>query len=133
LARKLGPQRLSRIANGQRARAALESLDQHSERRGFVVVVLVRWFPLAPFNLMNYLLGFTRVRARDYLWATALACAPTTLLCVYAGAIVPGPTAAAAAQSTPLMSAALIVLGMTSVLGLSYLARNALLGSEQTA
>ena len=129
LARHLGPDRLSQIATSPRAKRALETLSAHSERKGFVLVLLVRWFPLAPFNLMNYLLGFTRVTVRDYLWATAIACAPTTLLCVYGGAILPGTDAAH--QTNPAISIALVALGMASVLGLSYLAKASLLTEEQ--
>jgi uncharacterized membrane protein YdjX (TVP38/TMEM64 family) len=125
LARRLGKDGLRRIATSPRARRALDALAQHSEERGFVLVLLVRWFPLAPFNLMNYLLGFTRVSTRDYLWATAIACLPTTLLCVYAGAILPGTSAGV--HTSPAVSIALVGLGMVSVLGLSHLARLSLL------
>jgi uncharacterized membrane protein YdjX (TVP38/TMEM64 family) len=50
-----------------RASPRLGALDRALEREGRKVVFLVRLTPLIPFNVLNYALGVTRVRFRDYL------------------------------------------------------------------
>jgi len=46
------------------------------ERRGFVAVLYARIAPGVPYNFVNYAAGLTRVRARDFVGATALGVAP---------------------------------------------------------
>jgi uncharacterized membrane protein YdjX (TVP38/TMEM64 family) len=68
-----------------RKRPGLATMEAAVAQRGLRVVFLLRLSPLFPFNLLNYALGLTSIRARDYL----LACAgmlPGTLLYVYYGA-----------------------------------------------
>lgn len=52
--------------------------------RGLWIVFLLRLSPVFPFSLLNYALGLTRVRFRDYLLASA-GMIPGTILYVYAG------------------------------------------------
>ncbi len=54
--------------------------------RGLLIVFLLRLSPVFPFSLLNYGLGLTRVRFRDYLLASA-GMVPGTLLYVYAGSV----------------------------------------------
>lgn len=105
---------------------ALRSLDHYAEVNGFVLVLLVRWFPIAPFNLMNFALGMSRARFRDYVWGTAIACAPTTALCAYAGSLAPGGQAPTGLASSTPVGLAIVSLGVLSVLGLSYGAKRML-------
>jgi uncharacterized membrane protein YdjX (TVP38/TMEM64 family) len=56
--------------------------------QGFKVVLLLRLSPLFPFNLLNYALGLTRVRPRDYMLASLLGMLPGTVLYVYLGSLV---------------------------------------------
>lgn len=61
-----------------------EAIHQAVGRQGLKIVFLMRLSPVFPFNLLNYALGLTRVRLRDY----ALACfgmLPGTFLYVYYG------------------------------------------------
>ena len=51
---------------------------------GLKIVVLLRLSPVFPFNLLNYALGLTRVKLRDYVIAH-LGMLPGTLLYVYYG------------------------------------------------
>jgi uncharacterized membrane protein YdjX (TVP38/TMEM64 family) len=55
---------------------------------GFKIVFLLRLSPIFPFNLLNYALGPTRVRLRDYVIASALGMLPGTFLYVYLGSLV---------------------------------------------
>ncbi len=76
------------------ARAAMERRLHGNERfsainnavadQGLKVVFLLRLSPVFPFILLNYALGLTRVRLKDYLLAS-LGMIPGTLLYVYYG------------------------------------------------
>jgi uncharacterized membrane protein YdjX (TVP38/TMEM64 family) len=64
------------------------AVDAAVAERGFRVVLLLRLSPLFPFNLLNYALGLTRVRPRDYVLASFLGMLPGTVLYVYLGSLV---------------------------------------------
>ena len=76
------------------ARSAVESrlgghekfsaIDRAVGRQGLKIVLLLRLSPIFPFNALNYALGLTRVRFRDYLLAS-IGMLPGTLLYVYYG------------------------------------------------
>jgi len=60
------------------------AIDRAVGNQGLKIVALLRLSPLFPFNLLNYALGLTSVRLRDYVLAH-LAMLPGTLLYVYSG------------------------------------------------
>lgn len=64
------------------------AIDDAIGSGGFLIVLLLRLSPVLPFNLLNYALGLTRVRLRDYLLASLLGMLPGTLLYVYLGSLV---------------------------------------------
>jgi uncharacterized membrane protein YdjX (TVP38/TMEM64 family) len=66
-------------------RQRLLAVDLALERGGFKLVFLLRCSPVSPFAVVNYLLGLTRVRFRDYVLGTVAGAAPGTLALVYAG------------------------------------------------
>ncbi len=71
-------------------RLRLETLDRAVARHGFKVVLLIRLDPVfLPFAPLNYALGLTGVRFRDYLFASWLGMLPGTILYVYLGSLVP--------------------------------------------
>jgi uncharacterized membrane protein YdjX (TVP38/TMEM64 family) len=70
-------------------------IDRAIGRRGLRVVFLLRLSPVLPFTLLNYALGLTSVRLRDYLIGS-IGMLPGTLLYVYSGRVV-GDVAALAA------------------------------------
>ena len=93
------------IARGPVARAvarrpALAAVESAIAGQGFRTVLLLRLSPLFPFTLLNYALGVTRVRARDYLLATAIGILPGSLLYTYIGSVV-GSAAALASGARP--------------------------------
>jgi uncharacterized membrane protein YdjX (TVP38/TMEM64 family) len=59
-------------------------IDNACSREGFKIVCLLRLSPIFPYNLLNYSLGLTRIRLRDYVIA-AVAMIPGTFLYVYYG------------------------------------------------
>ena len=62
------------------------AVDRAVGADGLRIVFLLRLSPVFPFNLLNYALGATRVRFRDYLLG-ALGMLPGTFLYVYLGSL----------------------------------------------
>ena len=77
-----------RLEQRLRSRARLAAVNEAVGRRGFVITALLRLSPILPFNLLNYLLGLSRVRVRDYALASWVGMLPATVLYVYAGSLV---------------------------------------------
>ena len=90
------------------------AIDQAVGREGFKIVVLLRLSPVFPFNLLNYALGLTGVRFRDYVLAS-IGMLPGTLLYVYYGKV--AGDVARLAGGTPVQDTAYY-----SVLGLGLVA-----------
>lgn len=63
------------------------SMDAAVAREGWKIVALTRLSPLFPFNLLNYVLGLTRVSLRDYVTASWLGMLPGTVMYVYLGSL----------------------------------------------
>jgi uncharacterized membrane protein YdjX (TVP38/TMEM64 family) len=61
-----------------------EIVDRAVAKEGMKIVFLLRLSPAFPYNLLNYALGLTSVRFRDYLVAS-LGMIPATFLYVYYG------------------------------------------------
>ncbi|WP_309892821.1 VTT domain-containing protein [Archangium sp.] len=78
-------ERVSRRLEGQ---PRFSAVDAAVAGQGFKVVLLLRLSPLFPFNLLNYALGLTRVRPRDFVLASFLGMLPGTVLYVYLGSLV---------------------------------------------
>lgn len=81
----------SRIAGNAKFRA----LDEAIAQQGLKMVFLVRLSPALPFNIVNYALGLTRVRLRDYVLASWIGMLPGTVMYVYFGMGVQSVTALA--------------------------------------
>ncbi|HEV7672935.1 MAG TPA: TVP38/TMEM64 family protein [Candidatus Angelobacter sp.] len=63
------------------------AIDRAIEKNGFKAVVLLRLQPVLPFNVLNYALGLTSIRLRDYMLASWIGMFPATVLYVYLGSI----------------------------------------------
>ncbi len=81
IARHLARQAIERRLAGNRRFAAI---DRAVGRDGLRTVFLLRLSPVVPFNLLNYALGLTGVRFRDFLLAS-IGMLPGTFLYVYLG------------------------------------------------
>lgn len=64
-----------------------QAIDLAIRESGFKIVLLLRLSPVFPFNLLNYGLGLTAVRLRDYVLASFLGMLPGTFLYVYLGSL----------------------------------------------
>lgn len=73
-----------RVSRSPRFRA----VDQAIGTSGFKIVLLLRMSPLFPYNLLNYALGLTRIRLRDYVLGSFVGMLPGTLLYAYIGSLV---------------------------------------------
>jgi len=61
-------------------------LDDAVAEHGFKVVALTRLSPLAPYAVLNYVLGLTKVSFREYVLGTVVGVLPGMILYVYLGA-----------------------------------------------
>jgi uncharacterized membrane protein YdjX (TVP38/TMEM64 family) len=86
---------IRRLERDRRAAAVLEAVAE----QGWFVVLLLRLSPLFPYNLLNYALGASTVRYRDFLIGS-IGMLPGTMLYVYYGKII-GDVAAVASGTTP--------------------------------
>jgi uncharacterized membrane protein YdjX (TVP38/TMEM64 family) len=77
-----------RVSHRLESQPRFSAVDAAVADQGFKVVLLLRLSPLFPFNLLNYALGLTRVRPRDYVLASLLGMLPGTVLYVYLGSLV---------------------------------------------
>ena len=68
-----------------RAGERLGRLIRGVEEEGWRFVAFVRLVPLFPFNLVNYALGLTRIRLRDYVLASFACMAPGAIAYTYLG------------------------------------------------
>jgi len=71
LARYLGREFIEKWTRGK-----LKRFDQKIGEHGFYTVFYLRLVPLFPFNLLNFSLGLTQIKFRDYFFATLLGMAP---------------------------------------------------------
>lgn len=71
VARRLGRDQVEALAAGR-----LGQVDRWLEQKGFVAVLYLRLVIIVPFNLLNYVVGVTSVRRRDYLTATVIGIVP---------------------------------------------------------
>ncbi|MBF0282963.1 MAG: TVP38/TMEM64 family protein [Magnetococcales bacterium] len=89
----------------------LKQLLDGVEREGWKFVAFVRLVPLFPFNLLNYALGLTRIRLRDYVLASLVCMAPGGFAYTYLGYA--GREAVGGGEG--LMQKALLALGLLAV------------------
>lgn len=99
-----------------------EVVDQAVAREGLKIVFLLRLSPAFPYNLLNYALGLTSVRFRDYFIAS-LGMIPATFLYVYYGKAL-GSLAAVAGGAQVERGAgywAILVVGLLATLAVTTL------------
>jgi uncharacterized membrane protein YdjX (TVP38/TMEM64 family) len=91
--------------------AKFEAIDRAVSQEGLKIVALLRLSPVFPFTLLNYALGLTQVKFRDYLLA-CLAMLPGTLLYVYYGKAIGSVAAVAGGASIEKGTAYWVSLGI---------------------
>ncbi len=76
----------SAIEHKLQNRPKFAGIDRAVSKAGFKIVFLMRLSPAFPYNLLNYALGLTSVKFRDYLLAS-FGMLPGTFLYVYYGKV----------------------------------------------
>ncbi len=87
----------ARVARSRR----LSAFDAALGRAGLKVMLLMRLSPVSPFAILNYTLGVTRVRFRDFVIASLFGTVPGTLLYVAIGSALGGAREVFAGATRP--------------------------------
>ena len=93
---------------GPRTKGIMQSVDAD----GWKFVAFVRIVPIFPYNVMNYLLGLTRIPFHQYFLATIVFMSPATVVYTYIG----HASRQAIAGNTDNLRYALLALGLLAVL-----------------
>ncbi len=75
------------VAGRVAGNATFAAMDEAVAREGWKIVFLTRLSPVFPFNVLNYAFGLTRVRLRDYFFASWLGMIPGMFMYVYFGSL----------------------------------------------
>ena len=62
-----------------------KNLDDMIEKHGFQTLLFFRVIPIIPYEILNYLSGLTKIRYRDYFFATLIGLIPGALISVFFG------------------------------------------------
>jgi uncharacterized membrane protein YdjX (TVP38/TMEM64 family) len=76
---------LARAWAEKRAGPRLQNIMQSVDAEGWRFVAFVRLVPIFPYNVMNYLLGLTRIPFSQYIAATVVFMAPSTVAYTWVG------------------------------------------------
>jgi uncharacterized membrane protein YdjX (TVP38/TMEM64 family) len=76
-----------RVANMIEGNERFRAIDEAVGREGWKIVGLTRLSPVFPFNLLNYAYGITKVRLRDFFFASWIGMLPGTVMYVYLGSL----------------------------------------------
>ncbi len=116
----------------RRGGRGLEALQRTVEERGLAAVLLLRISPLAPYNVVSYLLGLSGMDRRTYLIGSSLGgLVPVLVYAILGSAVSDLASLTDAGKGSP--TATVIVIGTTLLAsgGVAWLARRAL--AEQPA
>lgn len=89
----------------------IETYEERFFSHGLTTVIFLRLIPLFPFNALNFILGVTRVSAKDYIIGTAIGIIPGTVAFVYFG------------QALRMLSVVHIALSVVAIGGLIYVGK----------
>lgn len=64
---------------------ALKEWDNQIEENGFIVMLILRFVPIFPFNGLNFAMGLTKMKFRDYALGTFLGIIPGTFVYSFLG------------------------------------------------
>ena len=101
----------------------LAAVDAAVGQSGCKIVLLLRLSPLFPFNVLNYTLGLTRVRLRDFVLGSWIGMLPGTALYVYIGSLVTSASELASDThpSAGVEGRVLLVVGLVATLAVVVL------------
>jgi uncharacterized membrane protein YdjX (TVP38/TMEM64 family) len=91
---------IERRAAHHQVYARMARVDRSLGRRGLALVFLLRLSPFVPYNMLNYALGLTGVRFRDYILGS-VGMLPGAFVYAYVGNLAGDVAAAAAGHGSP--------------------------------
>ncbi len=94
-------------------------LDEAVTQRGWILVFLLRFTAVFPFSLLNYALGLSKIRFRDYILASWLGMMPGIFLYVYMGSLAGRTVFAGGPRHVTLVEWIFCALGIAITVGLS--------------
>jgi uncharacterized membrane protein YdjX (TVP38/TMEM64 family) len=62
-----------------------KNLDEKLQRNGFLTVLFFRLVPLVPYELLNYACGLSKIKFKDYFFATLLGLIPGVVVAAFFG------------------------------------------------
>jgi len=83
VARYLGESFVEDILKGKHKK--IYEYDKKLEKNGFLIVLFLRLVPIFPFNGLNFALGLTKVRTRDYILGTLIGIIPGSFALAFFG------------------------------------------------
>jgi uncharacterized membrane protein YdjX (TVP38/TMEM64 family) len=89
----------------------VDRFEGELSKNGFFVVLFLRLVPVFPFNILNFLLGVTEVKFKDYFFGTLVGIIPGTFLFVYFG------------ESVKMFSLWNVLFAVLGILGLGYVGK----------
>jgi uncharacterized membrane protein YdjX (TVP38/TMEM64 family) len=72
-------------------RGRMKDLDVKIEKHGFKIIFLMRVSIIFPFDILNFAAGLSKVRYRDFIFATLLGIIPETFSLTYLGSNLSNP------------------------------------------
>jgi len=109
------------------ARSWLDRLIQSVDRHGFLTVLTLRVFPVAPFTLVNVFIGASGIRFRDFFLASLIGRIPGIILLSLAGVQVENLLRRPDAISLMLLGVTLIL----TPLALGWLSKRVLMDNQR--
>jgi uncharacterized membrane protein YdjX (TVP38/TMEM64 family) len=84
ISRKLGKEIIDETLK-KRHLNLLVKYDKRLERGGIWDLAILRMIPIMPFNVLNLIMGVSKIKTKDYLFGTLLGLIPSIILTVYFG------------------------------------------------
>lgn len=87
ISRKLGRNKFEKILTIK----YLKYLDKYNQRlghRGIWDLIVLRALPIMPFNVLNILMGLSKIKTEEYIIGTVIGLIPSNILAVYFGNII---------------------------------------------
>jgi len=66
-------------------RGRFNDLDENLAKNGFITILFFRVIPLAPYEVLNYAGGLSRIKFKDYFFATFLGLIPGVIVSAFFG------------------------------------------------
>ena len=87
LARTLGRTFVENILGRKSSAELLEKYHDKIARHGVVSVIVLRIMPIMPFNILNLIMGISKVSVKNYAAGTVVGLVPSNILAVYFGSL----------------------------------------------